>query len=146
MWLTSMAAQAPAALSTSCMGLMPVRATFSLSIITRWPSGVSPMNLRPPRPWSVVVRVFAMRPAYPAPGRRLAPEHVVGTTSTPGPGPDGDKPAWRAWAREARSAVAGEGLGAAVAGHLLAWDRYLSARALGVYLAFGTEVDLSAVI
>ena len=70
----------------------------------------------------------------------------MGTTSTPGPGPDGDKPAWRAWAREARSAVAGEGLGAAVAGHLLAWDRYLSARALGVYLAFGTEVDLSAVI
>ena len=60
-----------------------------------------------------------------------------------------DKGAWRDWAREARAAVRGASGGlvdAAVSRHLLAWERFRDARCLGVYLAFGAEVDLADVI
>ncbi len=60
-----------------------------------------------------------------------------------------DKRAWRAWARAARRAARGASaasVDASVARHLLAWDRFRSARSVGVYLAFGAEVDLGAVI
>src|SRR5690606_17166284 len=136
----------PTALRTSCMGLMPVRATFSLSIITRWPSGVSPMKRRPPRLWRVAVSVLAMGPAYRRPpGLRLGRENLMVGEERPAPPAGGDKAAWRAWAKVARAAARarlGPEVDAAVARHLLAWDRLEGARALGVYLAFGDEVDL----
>jgi len=67
----------------------------------------------------------------------------------PAPPAGGDKAAWRAWAKVARAAARarlGPEVDAAVARHLLAWDRLEGARALGVYLAFGDEVDLAPVI
>lgn len=60
-----------------------------------------------------------------------------------------DKRAWRAWAREARRAAreaSGAAADTAVARHVVDWERFRTARAVGVYLAFGAEVDLAPVI
>lgn len=75
------------------------------------------------------------------------------TTSGTGlPPPQGshtwDKAAWRAWARRTRRALSSErpGISAAVAEHITSSEHYRSAQVVGVYLAFGHELDLAHVI
>ncbi len=64
--------------------------------------------------------------------------------------PEGwDKAAWRAWARRARRdmrASGGDAVDRAVARHAVAWERFAEARVIGVYMAFGDEVDLAPLI
>src|SRR5690606_20457695 len=84
-----------------------------------------------------------------ASGRRLARENHLGSALQPDRYATWDKRAWRAWAREARRAAreaSGAAADTAVARHVVDWERFRTARAVGVYLAFGAEVDLAPVI
>ncbi|HZW99280.1 MAG TPA: 5-formyltetrahydrofolate cyclo-ligase, partial [Trueperaceae bacterium] len=77
-------------------------------------------------------------------GTRTAPNGAL-----PTPDPAWDKSAWRAWARLRRAsfrAEAGYEPDADAARHLISWAPMRSAEVVGVYLAFGTEVDLADVI
>ncbi len=58
------------------------------------------------------------------------------------PGADAGKPAWRAWARAARSRLATPERSRRVAEAIRAWPRYAAAGSVLLYLAFGSEVDL----
>lgn len=67
----------------------------------------------------------------------------------PAPDPAWDKAAWRAWGRRRRTALrarAGNQPDADIARRLLDWKPWKAAAVVGVYLAFGAEVDLKDVI
>lgn len=67
----------------------------------------------------------------------------------PAPDPAWDKAAWRAWGRRLRTSLraqAGREPDAEIARQLLGWPPVKAAGVLGVYLAFGAEVDLGGVI
>jgi 5-formyltetrahydrofolate cyclo-ligase len=56
------------------------------------------------------------------------------------------KAAWRRWAKAQRDALPVEALSARVVEHLRAWEGYRQAAHLLVYAAFGSELDLSALL
>jgi 5-formyltetrahydrofolate cyclo-ligase len=72
--------------------------------------------------------------------RATAPDQPVA------PAPDAPKPEWRRWARQLRSALDPAEVGREVARSLAAWPTYRSARRVLVYLAFGSEPDLSPLL
>lgn len=62
------------------------------------------------------------------------------------PGPDSDKPSWRRWAKASREALAAPGLDAAVVAGIRADAGYRRANQVLLYLPFGSEVDITALL
>jgi len=61
----------------------------------------------------------------------------------PAPAVDASKAVWRAWARAARSLLASPERSRRVTDGIRAWPPYARAQSVLLYLAFGSEVDLS---
>ncbi len=57
-----------------------------------------------------------------------------------------DKAAWRRWAKARRDALPVAVLSAQVVAHLRAWEGYQRATHVLLYAAFGSEIDLSALL
>lgn len=64
--------------------------------------------------------------------------------NAPPPPPDASKAAWRVWARRVRSGLDGAVVSAALVARLRAWPAYQRSSRVLSYLAFGSELDLSA--